>query len=155
MPSLSGCAPVKPRFQLLGASGYAGASAARPAGGRAPRAEGVIRFELDAQSEMPLSFEGSGVDTTWEMRMPKAANFFDYYRTIVDVLRGIRSAFPEEGIPTARKPDKAKSFLGIVPLDRGPNWRAGRRCLKLPRFRGVLASLVDYAPVGWTSIACS
>jgi hypothetical protein len=27
--------------------------------------------------------------------------------------------------------------------------------LKLPRFRGVLASLVDYAFVGWTSIACS
>ena len=27
--------------------------------------------------------------------------------------------------------------------------------LKLPRFRGVLASLVDYASVGWTSIACS
>ena len=30
-----------------------------------------------------------------------------------------------------------------------------RHCLKLPRFRGVLASLVDYASVGWTSIACS
>jgi hypothetical protein len=27
--------------------------------------------------------------------------------------------------------------------------------LKLPRFRGVLASLVDYASVDWTSIACS
>jgi hypothetical protein len=27
--------------------------------------------------------------------------------------------------------------------------------LKLPRFRGVLASLVDHASVGWTSIACS
>jgi len=27
--------------------------------------------------------------------------------------------------------------------------------LKLPRFRGVLASLVDYASVGCTSIACS
>ena len=29
------------------------------------------------------------------------------------------------------------------------------RQLKLPRFRGVLASSVDYASVGWTSIACS
>jgi hypothetical protein len=27
--------------------------------------------------------------------------------------------------------------------------------VKLPRFRGVLASLVDHASVGWTSIACS
>ena len=27
--------------------------------------------------------------------------------------------------------------------------------LKLPRFGGVLASLVDYASVGWTSIAAS
>ncbi|SRR6266446_2022147 len=27
--------------------------------------------------------------------------------------------------------------------------------VKLPRFRGVLAGLVDYASVGWTSIACS
>ena len=27
--------------------------------------------------------------------------------------------------------------------------------LKLPRFRGVLASLVDYAFVDWTSVACS
>jgi hypothetical protein len=43
-------------------------------------------FELEAQSSgMLLPFEGSGVDTTWELRMPKAANFFDY-RTIGDVL---------------------------------------------------------------------
>jgi hypothetical protein len=34
---------------------------------------------------MLLPFEGSGVDTTWELRMPKAANFFDY-RSIGDVL---------------------------------------------------------------------
>jgi hypothetical protein len=42
-------------------------------------------FELEAQSEMLLPFEGTGVDTTWEFRMPKTANFFDY-RTIADVL---------------------------------------------------------------------
>ena len=42
-------------------------------------------FELEAQSEMLLPFEGMGVDTTWEFHMPKGANFFDY-RTIADVL---------------------------------------------------------------------
>ena len=42
-------------------------------------------FELDPQPEMLLPFEGIGVDTTWEFRMPKAANHFDY-RTIADVL---------------------------------------------------------------------
>ncbi len=42
-------------------------------------------FELEAQSEMLLPFESMGVDTTWELSMPKAANPFDY-RTIADVL---------------------------------------------------------------------
>ncbi|WP_152206097.1 neuraminidase-like domain-containing protein [Marinobacter changyiensis] len=42
-------------------------------------------FELDSQSEMLLPFEGMGVDTTWELRMPKAANAFDF-RTLADVL---------------------------------------------------------------------
>jgi hypothetical protein len=42
-------------------------------------------FELDIQSDMLLPFERMGVDTTWELQMPKAANPFDY-RTIADVL---------------------------------------------------------------------
>lgn len=43
-------------------------------------------FEMDPlQTDMLLPFEGNGVDTTWEFRMPKAANQFDY-RTIADVL---------------------------------------------------------------------
>jgi hypothetical protein len=43
-------------------------------------------FEMDPQqTEMLLPFEGSGVDTTWELRMPKASNQFDY-STIADVL---------------------------------------------------------------------
>jgi len=42
-------------------------------------------FELDVQSEMLLPFEGIGVATNWEFRMPKASNLFDY-RTIADVL---------------------------------------------------------------------
>ncbi|MHC3469376.1 Tc toxin subunit A-related protein [Streptomyces sp. 7R007] len=42
-------------------------------------------FELDAQSEMLLPFESSGVDTTWEFQLPPAANPFDF-STIADVL---------------------------------------------------------------------
>jgi hypothetical protein len=42
-------------------------------------------FELDIQSELLLPFEMMGVDTSWELRMPKAANPFDY-RTTADVL---------------------------------------------------------------------
>jgi hypothetical protein len=42
-------------------------------------------FELDGQTELLAPFEGIGVDTLWELRMPRAANPFDY-RTIADVL---------------------------------------------------------------------
>jgi|GEM_PF-746717 len=42
-------------------------------------------FELETQQEMLLPFEGLGVDTIWEFRMPKAANQFDY-STIGDVM---------------------------------------------------------------------
>lgn len=42
-------------------------------------------FELEPQSEMLYPFEAIGVDTSWEFRMPKAANLFDY-STIADVL---------------------------------------------------------------------
>jgi hypothetical protein len=47
-------------------------------------ATGVLEMEAQ-QSDMLSPFEGCGVDTTWELRMPKAANQFDY-RTIADVL---------------------------------------------------------------------
>lgn len=42
-------------------------------------------FELDAQSEMRLPFENMGVDAVWELRLPKAANQFDY-SSLADVL---------------------------------------------------------------------
>jgi hypothetical protein len=42
-------------------------------------------FDLDAQSDMLLPFESSGVDTTWELQLPPAANPFDF-ATIVDVM---------------------------------------------------------------------
>ncbi|HEV8193140.1 MAG TPA: hypothetical protein VGP82_16890 [Ktedonobacterales bacterium] len=43
-------------------------------------------FDLTPQpGEMLLPFEGVGVDTSWELRLPKASNRFDY-GTIADVL---------------------------------------------------------------------
>jgi hypothetical protein len=42
-------------------------------------------FELEPQSDMLLPFEFMGVDTVWNLEMPKAANPFDYH-TIADVL---------------------------------------------------------------------
>jgi Tc toxin complex TcA C-terminal TcB-binding domain/Bacterial Ig domain len=42
-------------------------------------------FELEAQSDLLLPFEFMGVDTMWNLEMPKAANPFDYI-TIADVL---------------------------------------------------------------------
>lgn len=45
---------------------------------------GILELEPQ-QPDMLLPFEGNGVDSTWEFRMPKAANQFDY-RTIADVL---------------------------------------------------------------------
>jgi hypothetical protein len=48
-------------------------------------ATGLFEMEAQGQGEMLLPFEGLGVDTTWEFRLPKPANAFDY-RTIADVL---------------------------------------------------------------------
>ncbi len=42
-------------------------------------------FELEPAGDMLLPFEGMGVDTTWRLEMPRAANPFDY-RTIADVI---------------------------------------------------------------------
>ena len=42
-------------------------------------------FEGDATPEMYLPFENNGVDASWELRLPKAANRFDF-RTMSDVL---------------------------------------------------------------------
>ena len=42
-------------------------------------------FELEPEGAMLLPFEGMGVDTVWQLALPKAANPFDY-RTIADVL---------------------------------------------------------------------
>jgi hypothetical protein len=42
-------------------------------------------FELDPQPQMRFPFEGTGLDTRWTLRMPRAANRFDF-QTIADVL---------------------------------------------------------------------
>lgn len=42
-------------------------------------------FQLDTSDAMYRPFEGSGVETLWELRMEKASNPFDY-RSIADVL---------------------------------------------------------------------
>jgi hypothetical protein len=42
-------------------------------------------FELQPEGEMLLPFESLGVDTSWQLQMPKAANPFDF-NTIADVL---------------------------------------------------------------------
>jgi len=48
-------------------------------------ATGLFELEAQGQGEMALPFEGLGVDTTWEFRMPRPANPIDY-RSIADVL---------------------------------------------------------------------
>ncbi|MBI4784530.1 MAG: hypothetical protein HY785_24925 [Oscillatoriophycideae cyanobacterium NC_groundwater_1537_Pr4_S-0.65um_50_18] len=45
---------------------------------------GILELEPQ-QTDMLLPFEGNGVDSTWEFRMPKASNQFNY-RSIADVL---------------------------------------------------------------------
>jgi hypothetical protein len=42
-------------------------------------------FELEPEGELLLPFEGMGVDTSWDLQLPKAANPFDY-RAIADIL---------------------------------------------------------------------
>jgi hypothetical protein len=42
-------------------------------------------FELDPQAELLAPFEGTGVDTNWELSLPRIANPFDF-GTIADVV---------------------------------------------------------------------
>src|SRR5262249_2373578 len=59
---------------------------------RGPEAIGLTKpidttglFELDAQSELLAPFEGIGVDTTWQLTLPRPANPFQY-ASIADIL---------------------------------------------------------------------
>lgn len=75
-------------------------------------------FELQQQSEMLLPFEGLGVDTQWEFRMPRASNLFDY-STVADVLITIDYTALDDydyrqqviqGLDTSMSADRAFSF---------------------------------------------
>ncbi len=48
----------------------------------------VMELETEQKNEMLLPFEGMGVDTMWEFRLPRAGNRFNY-NTISDVVFGI------------------------------------------------------------------
>jgi hypothetical protein len=45
-------------------------------------------FDLDLQPDLLLPFEGVGLDTIWELRLPRAANPFDF-RTVADIIISI------------------------------------------------------------------
>jgi len=45
-------------------------------------------FELDMQSELLFPFEGTGVDTSWLLELPRAANLFDF-DSLMDVVVSI------------------------------------------------------------------
>ena len=46
-------------------------------------------FDLEPENGLLLPFEGMGVDTVWQLELPKAANPFDY-RSIADVLLTVK-----------------------------------------------------------------
>jgi hypothetical protein len=48
-------------------------------------ATGLFELEAQGQGEMLLPFEGLGVDTSWQLTMPHAANAIEY-RTVADVM---------------------------------------------------------------------
>jgi len=84
----------------------------------APRdATGVS--DLDASGELRLPFEGMGLDASWELRVARPANLFDY-RTIADVLLTIDYSALDS--PTYRK-DVIRSLDRSVSSDRPFSFR--------------------------------
>jgi hypothetical protein len=80
-------------------------------------------FELDPQSEILRPFEGIGVDTAWEFRMPKPSNQIDY-DAIADVIVTIEYTalnsfdFRQqviESLPRRFRADRAFSFQYDLP----------------------------------------
>jgi len=70
-------------------------------------------FDLQAQPQMMLPFEGLGVDTVWEFRMPKAANAFDY-NTIADIIVTIEYT-------ALNSPDYRQQVIDTLPPTRSGN----------------------------------
>lgn len=56
---------------------------------------GTGLFELRLDDPILLPFEGSGVETTWTLEMPKGANRFDY-ETLMDILFTVRYTAMED-----------------------------------------------------------
>ncbi len=80
-------------------------------------------FELDPQTDILRPFEGIGVDTTWEFRMPKASNQIDY-NAIADVIITLEYTalnsfdFKQqviESLPVHFTADRAYSFKHNLP----------------------------------------
>jgi hypothetical protein len=76
-------------------------------------------FELQEQPDMLLPFEGLGVANSWEFRLPKAANVFDF-GTIADVLITIEYTALES--QTYRQ-QVIQQLDGIVSADRPFSFR--------------------------------
>jgi hypothetical protein len=81
-------------------------------------------LEMDGTNEMYLPFEGNGVDGTWELRLPKASNSFDF-GTISDVLisveySALNSFDYREQVTRQLKPD-LEADLAFSFKDRFPD----------------------------------
>jgi hypothetical protein len=76
-------------------------------------------FELDIQPELLLPFEDMGVDTSWQLVLPQAANQFDY-NTIADILFNIEyTALASEQYGEVVKAQLRSTFSA----DRGLSFR--------------------------------
>ena len=118
-------------------------------------------FVLDVQPELLLPFEGSGVETTWLLSMPQAANPFDF-TNIADVILSL-------DYTAMTDPDHQAQVVQSLNRDRG---RSSDRVLSLSRdlpdqwyaLRNPTAghsrdatftiSPGDF-PVGFTDVACA
>ena len=77
------------------------------------------RFPLQPEGAMLFPFEGMGVDTVWQLALPKAANPFDY-RTIADVLLTIEYTALDSPDHRRRRDRVARPRLHRRPLVQPP-----------------------------------
>ncbi|HEX6036379.1 neuraminidase-like domain-containing protein [Longimicrobium sp.] len=112
-------------------------------------------FEMDLQSELMLPFEGMGVDTTWELEMPRAANPFDF-NSIADVMLTIEYTalhsddYRRQVIRTL--PTEMGGELGLSFRDQYPDqWYElsnGATEVRFPVTRGMFPPNLDGLRVG-------
>jgi hypothetical protein len=70
-------------------------------------------FELQEQGEMLLPFEGSGVASSWELSMPKAANRFDF-NTIADIFFTVDYTAYEDSIYKAEVVERLGTSVSLM-----------------------------------------